>query len=81
MSFPTSRTPSPDSKVAADPEKADPWSSKAVPALDGLDIGAEIIAAGDVNASDEERKAVFKKIDLRLIPLVVVLYALQFGDK
>lgn len=84
-------TATPDSRDkldGLDAEKAD-WSAKTVdvPTMTGpdgkkLDLGAEfMVPANELNATPEERKAVFRKIDKRLLIMIVWVYLVQFSDK
>ncbi|KIW29277.1 uncharacterized protein PV07_05102 [Cladophialophora immunda] len=54
----------------------------ATPAADDLDVGASIVQAQeDTQYTEEEKSAVLRKIDWRIIPLAAWACGLQFVDK
>ncbi|KAK4703602.1 MFS transporter, ACS family, allantoate permease, partial [Phenoliferia sp. Uapishka_3] len=51
------------------------------PEREVVDLGEEVLHGEHVEYSQKEENAVFRKIDKRLIPLLMWVYMIQFGDK
>lgn len=76
------------SKDDFETEKAAEWTTKTADVAAGpdgrvvVDLAADyMISANEVNATLEETQSVLRKIDKRLIAMLVFVYFLQFGDK
>ena len=76
-----STSPDPEKTPYADPPQAH-GADDITPAAKHLDDNYELYkSARDLDASPEEIKAVLRKIDLRIIPILFVTYMLQYLDK
>lgn len=60
---------------------ADTDEEKFAPNVKGLDKALEFLKDKDINYTPEQEKAVLRKTDLHIMPLLFVLYLVQFADK